>query len=111
MLYRLREDDGDDWLSGSWITNDGETRPLAADEIELNVESRRRININEQTNIELPLEWSIKLPHLDRQWRVKPLYDAQWMGTRYAYWEGVVLIEDQDGRPAGEGYMELTGYD
>jgi predicted secreted hydrolase len=61
--------------------------------------------------IELPLEWAIKLPQLDRQWRVKPLYDAQWMATRFAYWEGVVLVEDEEGRPAGEGYMELTGYD
>jgi predicted secreted hydrolase len=111
MLYRLRDNDGDNWLSGSWISADGETRPLAGDDIELNVQSRRRINIDAQTAIELPLEWLIKLPQLDRQWRVKPLYDAQWMGTRVAYWEGVVLVEDEDGRPAGEGYMELTGYD
>ncbi len=111
MLYRLREDDGEHWLSGTWISADGETRTLKGDEIELVERSKRRINIDEQTAIELPLEWSIKLPQLDRQWRVKPLYDAQWMGTRYAYWEGVVLVEDQHGRPAGEGYMELTGYD
>jgi len=111
MLYRLREDEGGNWFSGSWITNDGKTQPLAADEIELIVQSKRRVNIAGQTTIALPLEWSIKLPKLDRQWRIKPLYDTQWMATRFAYWEGVVLIEDQDGQPAGEGYMELTGYD
>ena len=111
MLYRLREEDGEHWLSGTWISADGETRILAGDEIELIVQSKRRIKIDAQTTIELPLEWSIKLPQLERQWRVKTLYDAQWMATRYAYWEGVVLIEDQHGRPAGEGYMELTGYD
>ncbi len=111
MLYQLREDDGGHWLSGTWISADGETWTLQGADIEMTVLSKRSINIDEQTSIELPLEWSIKLPQLDRQWRVKPLYDAQWMGTRFAYWEGVVLIEDEDGRPAGEGYMELTGYD
>jgi len=111
MLYRLREDDGGNWLSGTLISADGETRTLQGDDIELNILSRRSIKIDAQTVIELPLEWSIKLPQLHRQWRLKPLYDAQWMATRYAYWEGVVLIEDEAGRPAGEGYMELTGYD
>ncbi|MFA9419470.1 MAG: lipocalin-like domain-containing protein [Gammaproteobacteria bacterium] len=111
MLYRLREDDGDNWLSGTLISANGETRTLQGSDIELVVLSRRSINVDAQTSIELPLEWAIKLPQLDRQWRVKPLYDAQWMATRFAYWEGVVLVEDEEGRPAGEGYMELTGYE
>ena len=111
MLYRLREDDGDNWLSGTFISANGETRTLQGGDIELVELSRRSINVDAQTSIELPLEWAIKLPQLDRQWRVKPLYDAQWMATRFAYWEGVVLVEDEEGRPAGEGYMELTGYD
>jgi predicted secreted hydrolase len=33
------------------------------------------------------------------------------METTIPYWEGVVLVEDETGAPAGIGYMELTGYD
>jgi predicted secreted hydrolase len=32
------------------------------------------------------------------------------MATRIPYWEGVVLVEDEQGSPSGIGYMELTGY-
>jgi predicted secreted hydrolase len=111
MLYRLREDSGEHWLSGSWISTDGQTRHLAADEIELIEQAQASIDIDEKTSIELPLEWTISLPGLGRHWRVKPLYDQQWMETRFSYWEGVVLVEDARGQSAGRGYMELTGYD
>ena len=71
----------------------------------------RRVRIDEQHSVELPLEWDIELPALKRKFRIKPLYDQQWMGTSFSYWEGVVLVEDADGQSAGKGYMELTGYD
>jgi len=111
MVYRLREDDGEDWVSGSWIGVDGETRSLAAAEIELIEASSRVIEVGEKQVLELPLEWQIKLPMMNKQWQIKPLYDQQWMATRFSYWEGVVLVEDQHGQAAGKGYMELTGYD
>ena len=79
MLYRLREDEGDDWLSGTWISADGETRTLKGGEIELIVLSERSIDIDAQTTIELPLEWSIKLPQLDRQWC---RMSFSWIGTQ-----------------------------
>jgi predicted secreted hydrolase len=111
MLYRLRENDGEHWLSGSWINQDGAKQHLGGDEIELIPRHTREINIDEKQAIKLPLEWTIRLPGLNRQWRVKALYDQQWMATRFAYWEGVVLVEDSNGELVGTGYMELTGYD
>ena len=111
MIYRLREDDGKHWLSGSWINKNGGKQHLPGSEIELVQKATREIDIAEQRSIELPLEWIISLPGLNRQWRVKTLYDQQWMATRFAYWEGVVLVEDVNGESAGVGYMELTGYD
>jgi len=27
------------------------------------------------------------------------------------YWEGVVTVRHVDGRPAGSGYLEMTGYE
>jgi predicted secreted hydrolase len=111
MLYRLRNDGNDNWLSGSWINKDGQKRHLSGEEIEMTAISTRAVNVGNNRQIKLPLKWKIKLPALNREWRVKPLYDQQWLSTRFAYWEGVVLVQDADGRPSGVGYMELTGYD
>ncbi|MFV2031620.1 MAG: lipocalin-like domain-containing protein [Gammaproteobacteria bacterium] len=111
MLYRLREDDGEDWLSGSWINSDGEKIHLNKADIELIQTASREVKIDAKQTIVLPLEWTVKLPKSGRQWRLKALYDEQWMATRFAYWEGVILVEDDKGQAAGVGYMELTGYD
>jgi predicted secreted hydrolase len=111
MLYRLRNEADEDWLSGSWINQDGEKKQLSSDQIVMTPAATRSISIDENLRVKLPLEWIIKLPELDRELRVKPLYDKQWMATRFAYWEGVVLVDDAAGRPSGVGYMELTGYD
>jgi predicted secreted hydrolase len=111
MLYRLRHDDGNHWLSGSWIDTLGQSRHLTRADIGLVERSIRTIRIDEQRSVELPLEWDIELPALKRKLRIKPLYDQQWMGTSFSYWEGVVLVEDADGQSVGKGYMELTGYD
>ncbi len=109
MLYRLRHDDGEHWLSGSWVDPLGKVRHLAKDQIELTVLAKRGIEIDSKKII-LPLDWRIALPGLNRHFQVKPLYDQQWMEARFPYWEGVVLVKDDNGEQVGEGYMELTGY-
>lgn len=111
MLYRLRSEGGENWLSGSWINRHGDKKQLSSDQIRMTVIATRSVSIDQNQRIGLPLEWSIELPELNREWRVKPLYDQQWMATQFAYWEGVVLVEDAEGRSSGVGYMELTGYD
>jgi predicted secreted hydrolase len=111
MVYQLRQDNGQHWLSGSWINAEGETLSLHAGDIKLVERNRRSIDIDDKTSIELPLEWSIDLPGQNRKLYIKPLYDQQWMNTRFSYWEGVVLVEDDSGASLGKGYMELTGYD
>ncbi len=111
MVYRLRHDDGDHWLSGTWIGADGDSRLLERIEIELESTRIEAIEAGEGRSRVLPLEWDLALDGLGRRWRIKPLYDEQWMDTRIPYWEGVVLVEHENGTPAGVGYMELTGYD
>ncbi len=48
------------------------------------------------------------------QWRIDPLMDDQELdssqSTGAIYWEGAVTVT-RDGRAAGHGYLELTGYD
>ena len=93
-------------LPGVW----GASR-LDRDGIDLDLLDRREIQTAGDDRRELPLEWRVALLDQDRRLRIRPLYDEQWMDTRIPYWEGVVLVEDEAGRPAGVGYMELTGYD
>ena len=111
MLYRLRHDDGKHWLSGSWVSPDGSSRTLGADEIDLVATEYRSVHTptadDANATRELPLTWQIRLPALDRQWTVRALIDDQWLGGRFPYWEGVVLIDEG---ASGVGYMELMGY-
>ncbi len=111
MVYRLRHDDGKHWLSGSWISPDGTSRTLRADEIDLVVTERGTVRTptddDPNATQKLPLAWRIRLPTLDREWTVRALIDDQWLGGRFPYWEGVVLIDKGE---SGVGYMELTGY-
>ena len=111
MLYRLRHDDGEHWLSGNWIDPRGENRLLDRAAIELEPTRISRIDTGARQKRALPLEWRLGLDGRRQSWRIKPLYDDQWMDTRIPYWEGVVLVEDAAGKRAGIGYMELTGYD
>ena len=110
MLYRLRHDGGDHWLSGNWIDPRGASRLLDRAAIELEPLRVGEVETGERQTRALPLEWRIVLNGQQRRWRVEPLYDEQWMDTRIPYWEGVVLVEDENGARAGVGYMELTGY-
>ena len=115
MVYQLRHDTGNNWISGSWISAEGEVTPLGKGDIELNSSSESQITSNNNRSITLPLDWTISvstsnLPALNRSLTIKPLYDEQWLSTSFPYWEGVVLVSDDKGQSVGKGYMELTGY-
>ena len=111
MVYQLRHEDGKHWLSGNWIGPEGNNRTLDRDAIDLSMIEMREVDIGENGTRELPMEWQVALVDQKRSWRIKPLYDQQWMGTQIPYWEGVVLVEDEHGANSGIGYMELTGYE
>jgi predicted secreted hydrolase len=110
MVYRLRHEHGEHWLSGNWIGPRGDNRLLEADAISLRSTRSAEIRTGDGHTRELPMDWQLALPQENRSWRIRPLYDQQWMATRFPYWEGVVLVEDDKGVAAGVGYMELTGY-
>ncbi len=111
MIYRIRQDDGNDWLSGNWIDPFGKAQQLDKNAIELSSLDTRAVVTGSDRTRKLPMEWQLALVEQKRSWRIKPLYDQQWMDTRIPYWEGVVLVEDENGNPSGVGYMELTGYE
>jgi len=111
MVYRLRHDDGQHWLSGSWVTPAGESTTLGPEDISLEVLERRLVKTpgasNPDETRELPLRWMVSLPRMGKSWRVEATQDDQWMGGQFPYWEGVVTI---NGGRDGVGYLEMTGY-
>jgi predicted secreted hydrolase len=110
MVYRLRHDDGQHWLSGSLVTPGEARRHLRHREIELEPLQSREISLGQGARGIVPLDWRITLNDPRQTLQVRPLYDQQWMDTRVPYWEGVMLVYDPDGQAIGKGYMELTGY-
>ena len=66
-----------------------------------------------RTGARYPSRWRLRLPAAGLDLVVTPLLpDQENVGTRsgVVYWEGAVSLHDPAGRPAGEGYVELTGY-
>ncbi|WP_020395973.1 lipocalin-like domain-containing protein [Thiolinea disciformis] len=112
MVYQLRNTHGKHWLSGSWISPDGSSQTLKADDIVLTPQQRQTIEVlrlgqKTPTKITLPLAWTIELPQLQKRWHISTPYPNQWMAAQFPYWEGVVSVDEGK---SGMGYMELTGY-
>jgi predicted secreted hydrolase len=64
-----------------------------------------------RTNASYPVQMEIRTG--DIRWTLTPLQDDQELDSRAStgsvYWEGAVEVS-RDGRKAGRGYLELTGY-
>ncbi|SFW30520.1 carotenoid 1,2-hydratase [Nitrosovibrio sp. Nv17] len=71
----------------------------------------RRTWRSPRTGAAYPVEMQIRTG--TTEWRLLPLQDDQELDARQStgavYWEGAVTVT-RDGRPAGRGYYELTGY-
>lgn len=111
MLYFIRAADGT-YLSqaGSFITRDGRTLDLAADDITLTPTGETWTS--PETGAIYPMRWRVEVPKYDIDVTVTPTFPEQEMNTRAStgivYWEGAVDIA---GTRAGVGYVELTNYD
>lgn len=103
MLYQLRRLDGrtDDYNAGS-VADGTVSRTLTAGDFSLTpIEHWRG----------WPVAWKLVLGgYPEQQYVIRAAIKDQVMDTAVRYWEGVVYVEDDDGRPRGKGYMELTGY-
>jgi len=102
MVYRLRQDDGNHFLTGNWISASGTNRYLAPGAIRMSPLSRTEI-----AGRAVPTRWRIEIPSRGLRITVSPLNPRAWMGTDFAYWEGPIHFE---GTHRGVGYLELTGY-
>jgi len=109
MAFRIRGPLGTQrWAGGSYRNKAGAVQILAPSEVEFR-EGRRWIS--SRTRIAYPVEWHIRAGAL--KFDLQPLMADQENDTRLTtgaiYWEGAVRALE-DGKPLGQGYLELTGY-
>ena len=109
MAFRIRGADGEQrWAGATLRGGDGRVTVYAPKDIEFK-EGRRWTS--DRTAISYPVEWQVRIG--TRTFSVTPLLDDQENDTRLStgaiYWEGAVRARLDD-RPAGNGYLELTGY-
>ncbi|MBL37007.1 MAG: carotenoid 1,2-hydratase [Xanthomonadales bacterium] len=109
MLYRLRTEAGDAsrFSAGVLVEADGGYRVLERDDFEFEEIGRWR----DRLGVDWPVAWRVRLPGEGLAFEVRPAFDAQRWYATVGYWEGAVdVIDPDDGRTLGRGYLELSGY-
>ena len=109
MAFRMRgKDGGSIWAGGALRRADGSVRNFEPGEVQF-VPGRDWRSARTGTNY--PVSWQIRAADLELD--IEPLFDDQEHDTRASsgtiYWEGAVRAL-RDRKPAGLGYLELTGY-
>ncbi len=112
MLYQMRLTSGavDASTSGSWISPEGTTTPLAAAEFQM---QPKRFWKSKTSGADYPIEWEIQIPGRQLSFRVSAPVDEQELTLGpLTYWEGAIETNgSRDGKAIkGRGYLELTGY-
>jgi predicted secreted hydrolase len=111
MLYVLRRADGSvDWRNGTLVAPGGASRVLAPEEWSVSALSTWR----SPRGVTYPARWRIEVPgeglRLVAAPEVAGAENRSALAGGISYWEGPVRLTGADGRAAGEGYVELTGY-
>ena len=106
MAFRLRRRDGarDPYDHGAWIDPNGAARFLSASDFRLTPIGHWQ----DEEGRTWPIRWRLAVG--ERRFEVAAALNDQRMDTLLTYWEGLVRVTDAQGRDAGRGYMELTGY-
>lgn len=102
MLYRMRQKQGEPYLTGTWIDADGSTQLLTAKDINLAPLANTRV-----AGQDMPTRWSVKIPGKGLEIITEALNPKAWMDLQIPYWEGPITLS---GSHKGEGYLEMTGY-
>ena len=109
MAFRMRDRRGGQFWAGATLRqSDGREVAFAPDEVRF---TPRREWKSARTGTLYPVAFLVKAG--DREYAIEPLLDDQEHDTRASagtiYWEGAVRAS-LDGKLAGRGYLELTGY-
>jgi len=108
--FRLRDKDGSAvWIGGSFRSAQGELRSFNPGEVLFEAGRSWKSPL---TQITYPVEWVVRTPAA--VFNVKAVIDNQELDSRNStgaiYWEGLSVLTDSQGKHAGMGYLEMTGY-
>lgn len=103
MGFQLRQIDGSDYSSSTWIEADGSTTAyedgaFSAEPLATSIVAAR----------EIPTQWRVTLAKRALDVVVTATNANAWMDLSVPYWEGPVTVS---GSHAGIGYLEMTGYE
>lgn len=109
MAFRMRDKQGGRfWAGGALRHRDGRLEVFSPEEVFF---IPRREWKSARTGANYPVSFLVRAG--GREFTIEPLFDDQEHDTRAStgtiYWEGAVRAL-LDGKPAGLGYLELTGY-
>jgi predicted secreted hydrolase len=109
MAFRMRDHAGNGlWAGGTLRAANGASTRFEPSDIAFTAERRWR---SPRTGVEYPVAMRVRVG--GAAYSLEPLMDDQELDSRAntgtIYWEGAVRML-QDGREAGRGYLELTGY-
>lgn len=102
MLFQVREEDKENFTSGSLILPDGKQINLENKEIQFEPLKYKKIE-----NKKIPIKWKIVINDLDIDIIVETVNQNSYLKTIFPYWEGPILVK---GNKIGNGYLEMTGY-
>ena len=102
MGFRVRQTDGGDFTSATWIEPDGTTTHYGDGAVSFEPLSKTAV-----AGRTVPTHWRIEMPARGLDITVKAVNGKAWMPLSFPYWEGPVAV---DGSHPGKGYLEMTGY-
>ena len=110
MAFRMRSPDGSALWAGATLRSvDGAVRVFQPGQVRF---APLRHWQSPRTGVRYPIAWQVQLGDT-RRYAVEPFMDDQEQDARSTtgtvYWEGAVRLLE-NGRLAGAGYLELTGY-
>jgi predicted secreted hydrolase len=120
--FRLRDKAGVTlWAGGSWRAKGADAaRVFGPDQVSFQPQRQWKSPASGAT---YPVQWLVSLPETAlatqgppalRRYTVRALLDNQELdssrSTGAIYWEGLSELLDEQGRPLGRGYLEMTGY-
>lgn len=103
MGFSLRQADGTNYTSATWIAPDGTTKTYPDAVLKV-----MPLEMAEVAGRDIPVHWRVILPDQGLDVRVEAVNEAAWMATSVPYWEGPVRVS---GSHEGRGYLEMTGYE
>lgn len=102
MLYRLRQKDGQHYVTANWIDPQGHNQLLDAAALDLTPKKHSQVQGHT-----VPTSWHLRIAAKQLDIEIEALNAQAWMALSTGYWEGPVHFS---GSQTGVGYLEMTGY-